>query len=408
MVICPKSKALQYFRDCNVFYSAVRLDVTTSSDSQTSATDEPSCSTPNTTTTSHTSPSDGALSPAKFAHAGVFVTDDHISIDITQQQQQPPQTPTIVKPVNRHPPRLFDEVPIKPLVDTHIPRSSPMPARRKSIDSTSALGGPQQTAASQSAAAGGLTRKIPAYRSMRKPASTAKATASGHASASAIKDKAPAAGHTWSGRTSVAVPKKRATLGPDTFSAINRPGSAASNTNGDTGTGNHEHIGSGFNRNSAVRASQTLYDRNGRRVKSTNTSPTKSVSPSPLAQQILEAAGTARNDSQMLEKMKRLLSRYTTNGGGGGGAGPDAAAATVDDFTTAWVNSNGTLDRVGSSSSCSGSPIKMQSKRSSAASSVDSAQSRELAALAAAAAAPRPNRGTSRIPAPIRQNTVLY
>lgn len=382
----------------------MRLDVTTSSDSQTSATDEPSCSTPNTTTTSHTSPSDGAISPAKFAHAGVFVTDDHISIDITQQQhQQPPQTPTIVKPVNRHPPRQFDEVPIKPLVDTHIPRSSPMPARRKSIDSSSANGGPQHPSASQSAAAAALSRKIPAYRSMRKPATATKATPT-----TASKDKAPAAGHTWSGRTSVAVPKKRATLGPDTFSAINRPGSAASNSNGSStngGTGNHEHIGSGFNRNSAVRASQTLYDRNGRRVKSTNTSPTKSVSPSPLAQQILEAAGTARNDSQMLEKMKRLLSRYTTNGGG---TGPDAAAGTVDDFTTAWVNSNGTLDRVGSSSSCSGSPIKMQSKRSSAASSVDSAQSRELAALAAAAAAPRPNRGTSRIPAPIRQNTVLY
>lgn len=389
----------------NEFVSpTVRLDVTTSSDSQTSTTDEPSC----TATTTHTSPSDGALSPAKFAQSGVFVTDDHISIDITQPQQQsptppPPPQPTIVKPVNRHAPRHFDEVPIKPLVDTHIPRSSPMPVRRKSIDSSSANSTTAGGHPHALVAGGALSRKIPAYRSMRKPATVVKAQPT---VSTGTKDKA-AAGHTWSGRA--AAPKKRTTLGPDTFSAINRPGSAASNANAAAAAGS-EHISSGgFNRNSAVRASQTLYDRNGRRVQSTNTSPTKSLSPSPLAQQILEAAGTARNDSQMLEKMKRLLSRYTTNNDAPAtGAGDAAAPTTVDDFTTAWVNSNGTLDRVGSSSSCSGSPVKMQSKRSSAASSVDSAQSRELAALAAAAAAPRPNRGTSRIPAPIRQNTVLY
>lgn len=295
-----------------------------------------------------------------FEQSGVFVTNDEISIQVDNTNST-----GLRKTGFTH--NLYDDVPVKPLVDSRIPRS-PAPLRRKSIDTTSNLltsGLP-------------MTRKLPTYQSMRKPVvRTLNAQVK-----EAPKAPVPKITNTWSGR---AAPKKRASLGPDTFSG---PKSSTP-----------EPPASNFVRNSTVRASHSaVYDKNGRRVnKSTNSSPTKSPSPSPLAQQILEAAGNAKNDSQMLEKMKKLLSRYT-----------DKKTSPVeppkdyeDDFTTAWVNSNGTLDRV--SSSCSGSPVKMQSKRSSAASSIDSTLSREGPIIAA-----RPNRGSSRIPAPLRQNTVLY
>lgn len=350
----------------------MRLEIT-STDSQTSTTDDPIDS-PATTTSPPTDSSPIRSSPDQthtkdtfitakptFEQSGVFVTDDEISIQVDDTNST-----GLRKTGFTH--NLYDDVPVKPLVDSRIPRS-PAPLRRKSIDTTSS----SQTSGLP------LNRKLPTYQSMRKPV-----VKSPHAP---LKEapKAPTVSkitNTWSGRPA---PKKRASLGPDTFSAQKNstPEPPASN----------------FVRNSTVRASHSaVYDKNGRRVnKSTNSSPTKSPSPSPLAQQILEAAGNAKNDSQMLEKMKQLLSRYTDKKS----SPVDAPKNYEDDFTTAWVNSNGTLDRV--SSSCSGSPVKMQSKRSSAASSIDSTLSREIPILA-----PRPNRGSSRIPAPVRQNTVLY
>lgn len=253
-----------------------------------------------------------------------------------------------------------DGVPLKSITDSKIPRS-PLPLRRKSIDNGS--NGTESNTGHPI-----MSRKTPVYRSVRKPATAKESTVKGAGS----KDI-----NTWSGRTN----KKRPTFGSDTFQA---PPSSASPS---------------FNRNSAIRASQTLYDKNGRRiVKSTTTSPTK-TSTSPLAQQILEAAGTAKNDTQILEKMKTLLSRYTN------GKSVDQVDKEFDDFTAAWVNSNGTLDRV---INCGASPVKMQSKRSSAASSIDSCHSRDSSAVPSAVLSPRRDRGMSRIPAPIRQNTELY
>lgn len=62
-----------------------------------------------------------------------------------------------------------------------------------------------------------------------------------------------------------------------------------------------------FSRNTNARSSvRSTYDHNGRRVHSTNSSPTKS----PLCQEILKTAETVNDDAQMLEKLKDLLKQY--------------------------------------------------------------------------------------------------
>lgn len=296
-----------------------------------------------------------------FEQSGIFITDDEITMDIA--------TTTGLRKTGFSS-NLYDGAPIRPLVgDSRIPRS-PLPERRKSIDATVS----STTTVSSNLPA----RKNPVYRSVRKPTTTSPSVPP-----PANKDV-----NTWAGRTTT---KKRPTLGSDTFQTPS--------TN--------------LSRNSTGRASS--YDKNGRRIVSASatTSPTKSAATtSPLAQQILEAAGTAKNDTQMLEKMKSLLSRYT--GGKGGEQQQQQQAESkmgttgYDDFTTAWVNSNGTLDRV--INSAGSSPVKHHSsKRSSAASSIDSCHSRDSAAIAQIVLQPRREiKGMSRIPAPIRQNTELY
>lgn len=155
-------------------------------------------------------------------------------------------------------------------------------------------------------------------------------------------------------------------------------------------------------RNSKTRSSQVLYDSNGRRVRgsaSLTTSPVKSVSyqTSPLAQQLLQAASNSKNDAQILERMKLLLTKYgkpTT-------MSDNKKKPVFEDFTTAWVHNNGNLER---SSSCSPPHKINQSKRSSAASSVESNQLNGDVLVA-----PRREKcGLSRIPGPVRQNTNLY
>lgn len=242
-----------------------------------------------------------------------------------------------------------------------------------------------------------MSRKLPVYRSVRKPSPVNNETSA--IATNNVKDN----NGTWSGRSAN---KKRSSLGTEIFQPLNTAANKSS-----------------FQRQVDVRASQTLYDKNGRRIKSTSTSPTKQAT-SPLAQQILEAAESAKNDAHMLEKMKLLLSKYTvtakrsTSGASpcrgkfnGNTASPTRTASTAspspskqnskedyEDFTTAWVNSNGSLDRV--SNCCS--PVKSHSKRSSAASSIDSTHGKDIGVLA------RRERGISRIPAPIRQNSELY
>lgn len=234
---------------------------------------------------------------------------------------------------------------------------------------------------------------MPVYRSVRKPMSPQTV----ESSTAAKQDVG-----TWSGRT--VNNKKRASLGSESFQPLNRSNNNGSATN---------LTSPKFQRNTEARSSKSQYDQNGRRIaKSTTTSPIKQ-STSPLAQQILEAAESAKNDSQMLEKMKLLLSKYTTNKSSSKSSGsPNRSRSTAtpspikskdefEDFTTAWVNSNGSLDHA--SNCCASS--KVHSKRSSAASSCDSTAYGKGDILVAAR---REKGGVSRIPAPIRQNTELY
>lgn len=294
---------------------------------------------------------DAQQAPSKtFEQSGVFITDEDITIDIS--------TTTGLRKTGFSANLYGDDTTPKTPITTKIPRS-PMFMRRKSdLCSEIVTGLPVNS-----------MRKSPVYRSVRKPTVSKEVTPV----TSQSKITSPKNINTWNGRS---INKTRPSLGNDTFQ---------------TPTQNPS-----FNRNSSSRSSQNLYDKNGRRIKSTNSSPTKTTT-SPLAQQILEAAGNAKNDSQMLEKMKALLSKYTKVNANG-------KDYDEDDFTTAWVNSSGTLDRA--TTNCSPSPTKMQSKRSSAASSIDSSNSKETSVSIVTSR--RDRGGISRIPAPIRQNTDLY
>ncbi|XP_055614248.1 GAS2-like protein pickled eggs, partial [Uranotaenia lowii] len=278
----------------------------------------------------------------QFAKSGVFITDDNITIDIASS--------TGLRKTGFSE-NLYEGVNPKSTA-TKIP-ASPTPTRRKSIDGGSMQ--PQDKTSS-------LNRKIPTYRSVRKATPTND------------KDNKD---NTWSGRTT----KQRPALTADTF---------------DTKVNNSNPA---LSRNSPARTSQ--YDKNGRRTKpsnSVNTSPSKCIQSSALAQQLMEAAASAQNDSQMIEKVKKLLSKYSV------GPQPSTNGSTnetneYDDFTTAWVNNNGLVDR-----NMSSSP-KMLSKRSSSVSTAsEGANCKDIPSVIS----PRRDKGMSKIPAPVRSNTGLY
>lgn len=222
-------------------------------------------------------------------------------------------------------------------------------------------------------------RKIPAYRSIRK--------------SQPIRDRSTSKENTWNGRSSASPTnstKKRPSISTDTFQ---QPGKTTS---------------SPLARNTPTRTSQQMDARNRSRraTSSVNTSPIKTVNnnhlQSPLAQQLLEAAGKAKNDAQILGKIKQILNSY---------ASKNKVNGEFEDFTTTWVNNNGNLEApVVEGNNNNGSPIKSLSKRSSTVSSSDSnptttTSSRELPAVVS----PRRNdKGLSRIPGPVRSNTGLY
>ncbi|XP_055326898.1 GAS2-like protein pickled eggs [Sitodiplosis mosellana] len=372
----------------------VRLDQT-SSDSQCSPTDELSSkgTAADLIETIESSPVDTPdatlnteVDAKPFEEAGVFITDDDITVDVSN-------TTGLRK--TGYSDDLYSDSLMKKTF-SKIPRS-PMP-RRKSIDSCSV----NSDNASNSTGLPILSRKMPVYRSVRKSSSpNIEVTTSSQATTSPKKDIG-----TWNGRAAAgAANKKRPTVGTELFTPISSKNSGSTSNLSQKGT-------TPFQRNSENRASRCQYDQNGRRiVKSTNTSPVKQ-STSPLAQQILEAAESAKNDAHMLEKMKLLLSKYTVNKTGSKSSGSSNRSRSTatpspvknkdefEDFTTAWVNSNGSLDRT--SNCCT--PVKAHSKRSSAASSCDSTAYGKGDILVSA----RRDRGISRIPAPIRQNTELY
>lgn len=263
-------------------------------------------------------------------------------------------------------------------VNSKIPLS-PM-TRRRSIDSATISNEPITGKGNVT-----FARHSPTYRSVRK--SQVKEPIK---NLSTIENTKKVNG-TWSGRLGI---KKRPSVETDTFKK--------NNNNNITSNGKNE--------------------RNSRQIiKSKNSSPIKSssaaiavaaaASQSPLAQKIVEMAENVQCDEQMLEKMKELLSKYSTTAKINTKNSPSRSARSsstsspaknhddYEDFTTAWVNSNGSLDR--GSACCS--PTKSQSKRSSAASSMDSNSYGKEQVISI-----RRDRGTTRIPAPVRHNTDLY
>ncbi|OWR54834.1 hypothetical protein KGM_207130 [Danaus plexippus plexippus] len=159
----------------------------------------------------------------------------------------------------------------------------------------------------------------------------------------------PTSRNTWGGRSAPnqAKAKTRPTVGADTFENPNKSPKAKPKA----------PQNEAFKRNSPLRASSA-----------TLRSPTHQKALSPLLEQILRSAESAKDDASVLEKMKEIIRSYSK--------GEDSISRTSSkdsdyaDFTSAWVMSDGKLER--------------------------STSTRQLAA-------PRkdPRTGASRIPAPV-------
>ncbi|XP_022128952.2 GAS2-like protein pickled eggs [Pieris rapae] len=157
----------------------------------------------------------------------------------------------------------------------------------------------------------------------------------------------PTSRNTWGGRTAPnqAKTKSRPTIGTDTFDNPNKSPKTKPKVQNEA-----------FKRNSPLRASSATL----------RSPPQKPLSP--LLEQILRSAESAKDDASVLEKMKEIIRTYSK--------GDDSLSRTSSkdsdyaDFTSAWVMSDGKLER--------------------------STSTRQLAA-------PRKDRGSgaSRIPAPV-------
>ncbi|KAG5679591.1 hypothetical protein PVAND_009151 [Polypedilum vanderplanki] len=301
----------------------------------------------------------------KFAKCGIVMNDDEISVDIASTTGLRKTGFSEV---------LYEDNPIiaaRKVTQSRIPKS-PMLTRRKSMDNCSTVGNDDSDS---------LRRAAATYRSIRKPQQQQQQK------------------NTWNGRSSVSPTnqgnnKKRPALTADTFKSPTRTAS--------------------LTRNTPTRSSQQFdgrpRQRSSTRASSVNTSPNKSMSnnnntsQSQLAQQLLDAAGKAKNDTQILSKIKQILSDY---------ASKNKINCDFEDFTATWVNNNGNLDATDATAGCSnnnGSPLKSSSKRSSSVStSSDSNPTSSAREMSSLIVSPRRiDKGLSRIPAPIRSNTGLY
>lgn len=238
-----------------------------------------------------------------------------------------------------------------------------MLVRRKSMDICSNVVQPDGES---------LLRQSSAYRSVRKPQQQ--------------KDQANLKENTWNGRSAVAAKnqaKKRSTITSETFKPPQRTASLTRNTPA---------------RSSQLEA-RTRQRSSTRSSSSVNTSPVKSNNnmQSPLAQQLLEAAGKARNDAQILGKIKQILSDY---------ASKNKINGEFDDFTASWVNNSGHLENQTEDDLLVKTASKRNSSISTSSDSNPTSSSRETNATVIPPR--RSDKGLSRIPAPVRSNTGLY
>lgn len=135
----------------------------------------------------------------------------------------------------------------------------------------------------------------------------------------------PSARNTWSGRAAPnqAKTKARPTIGADTFDNPNKSPKTKPKVQTPTDP---------FKRNSPLRASSA-----------TLRSPPHQKALSPLLEQILRSTEAAKDDATVLEKMKEIIRTYSK--------GDDSLSRTSSkdsdyaDFTSAWVMSDGKLER---------------------------------------------------------------
>ncbi|XP_041972241.1 GAS2-like protein pickled eggs [Aricia agestis] len=159
----------------------------------------------------------------------------------------------------------------------------------------------------------------------RAPTPSPKHAPKPHASPK-LAPKLPPARNTWGGRSAPGQAKSRArpTIGADTFESPNKSPKARQKAQSDA-----------FRRNSPLRASSaTLRSPPGQPA---------AKSRSPLLEQIFRTAESARDDAAVLEKMKEIIRTYSR----GEDALSRASSKDSDyaDFTSAWVMSDGKLER---------------------------------------------------------------
>lgn len=352
----------------------------------------------------------GGPTSGSFESYGVYVNDDEITVDIANatglrktgfSDRILDRTSTLATPTAGLGAGAGG-VAAGGTGGTRIPRSPVAPRRKESAESgTSSVTTGHST----------VTDELPVGGQLRPKVSTGKSGIGRKPSAPAGPIEAAKETNTWSGRTS----KKRPSLTQQTFSPAN--GKAASPAPSGGGGGGP------FTRNSPVRATlaaeRTLTGR--RQMKpasannSANTSPSKSATggvADPVAllvQQIKETLDSGTNDTQIVERMRRLVSQTSV---------PDEGTtqpSLVDDFTTAWVHSNGNLDRskvILAAGDRQGSPAKPHSstlsKRASTLSNTSDGTQSNCRDLASVVSPRRLDKGLSKIPAPVRANTGLY
>lgn len=221
---------------------------------------------------------------------------------------------------------------------------SPELSRRKSTENVSTLTVGKLTT---------FNRKIPTYRSMRK------------------KHQYAEDNDNWNNKTL----KQRPIVVVDTV---------------ETTLNNTEKI----YQNSPSRSS--FCDKNGSKAKPpdslTENSSTKESQCSTLAQQLIETAASAQSDTQIIFKVKELLSKYSDESPGPSTA--DVCNNECNDFTAEWIENNGTINHA----------CNNETKRCSTTFTPEEISCKDVPSVTS----PRRGKVMSKIPAPVRSNTGLY
>ncbi|KFB35452.1 AGAP003901-PA-like protein [Anopheles sinensis] len=338
----------------------------------------------------------GGPTSGSFESYGVYVNDDEITVDIANatglrktgfSDRILDRTSTLATPTAGLGAGAGG-VAAGGTGGTRIPRSPVAPRRKESAESgTSSVTTGHST----------VTDELPVGGQLRPKVSTGKSGIGRKPSAPAGPIEAAKETNTWSGRTS----KKRPSLTQQTFSPANGKAASPAPSGG----------GGGWARTLTGRRQMKPASANN----SANTSPSKSATggvADPVAllvQQIKETLDSGTNDTQIVERMRRLVSQTSV---------PDEGTtqpSLVDDFTTAWVHSNGNLDRskvILAAGDRQGSPAKPHSstlsKRASTLSNTSDGTQSNCRDLASVVSPRRLDKGLSKIPAPVRANTGLY